>query len=114
MPPFSKLRVGEVRPSQVIHTFGIGAIVDLPAFSAIVMGLEEWDPPTPQTEIVEPRLLALVQGQVGSQVERLVRPYVGASERRLDPLDPETKRGVPVSPFPRWVRCPACSLIAPL
>jgi hypothetical protein len=114
MPPFSKLRVGEVRPSQVVHTFGIGAIVDLPAFSAIVMGLEEWDPPTPQTEIVEPRLLALVQGLVGNQVERLVRPYVAASEGRLDPLDPETKRGIPVSPFPRWVRCPACSLIAPL
>ena len=27
---------------------------------------------------------------------------------------PRPKRGVPVSPFPRWVRCPACNLIAPL
>ncbi len=114
MAPFSKLRVGEVRPSQVVHTFGIGAIVDLPAFSTIVMGLEEWEPPTPQTEIVEPRLLGLVQSHLGRQVERLVRPPVADNQGRFDPLDPETKRGVPVSPFPRWVRCPACSLIAPL
>src|SRR5678816_3278565 len=109
MPPFNKLRVGEVRPSQVVHTFGIGAIVDLPAFSAIVMGLEEWDPPTPQTEIVEPRLLGLVQSQLGSQVSHLVGPRVTVSRGRVDPLDPETKRGVPLSPFPRWVRCPACN-----
>ena len=57
----------------MIHTFGIGAIVDLPAFSAIVMGLEEWDPPTPQTEIVEPRLLGLVQSHLGPS-GRATRP----------------------------------------
>jgi hypothetical protein len=114
MPAFSRLRVGEVRPSQVIHTSGIGAIVDLPGFSAMVMGLEEWEPPSPQTEIVEPRLLGLVQSHLGPQVQRLVGPHVAASDGGFDPFDPEWRRGVPVVPFPGWVRCPACNLIAPL
>src|SRR5438132_4456262 len=114
MPPYTWLRVGEVRPSQVIHTFGIGSIVDLPNFSAMVMGLEEWDPPTPQTEIVEPRLLGLVQSHLGPQVERLVGPPITPNDGNIGPLDPEYRRGVPVGPFPRWVRCPACNLIAPL
>jgi len=108
-------RVGEVRPSQVIHTFGIGSLVDLPNFSAIVMGLEEWDPPTPQNVIVEDRLLALVRSHLGPRVERLVAPSTQTNGGgRYDPFDPETKKGVPVSPFPRWVRCPLCDLIAPL
>ena len=35
-------RVGELRPSQFQHTFGIGAVIDLPHVSAMVMGLEDW------------------------------------------------------------------------
>ena len=34
--------VGELRPSQVLTTFGIGSIVDLPNLSVMVMGLEDW------------------------------------------------------------------------
>ena len=114
MPPFSKLRVGEVRPSQVVHTFGIGADRRSPGILAIVMGLEEWDPPTPQTEIVEPRL-------AGSGAES-PRPPSGATRPAacrltiraawIRSIRDEARRSG--SPFPRWVRCPACSLIAPL
>ncbi len=35
---FYPCKVGDVRPSQVIHTFGVGAIVDLPNISGLVMG----------------------------------------------------------------------------
>ena len=31
---------GEVRPSQLMFTFGIGATLDLPEVSALVMGLD--------------------------------------------------------------------------
>ena len=41
-----KRRVGELRPSQVLTTFGIGSIVDLPNLSVMVMGLEDWPTPT--------------------------------------------------------------------
>jgi len=41
-----KPRVGELRPSQILTTFGIGSIVDLPHISVMVMGLEDWPTPT--------------------------------------------------------------------
>ena len=35
--------LGELRPSQLIFTFGIGSLIDLPNMSALVMGLDDWD-----------------------------------------------------------------------
>ena len=37
-----KSEVGEVRPSQVLTSFGIGSLVDLPNMSVMVMGLDDW------------------------------------------------------------------------
>ena len=37
-----KSEVGELRPSQLLLTFGVGAIMDLPNMSVMVMGLEDW------------------------------------------------------------------------
>ena len=34
--------IGDVRPSQVITTFGPGAIVDLQTLSIIVGGIDNW------------------------------------------------------------------------
>ncbi|HBH7896600.1 TPA: DUF1998 domain-containing protein [Vibrio parahaemolyticus] len=47
--------VGDVRPSQVITTFGPGAIVDLQTLSVIVAGVDEWRKSDEQ-RIQEPRL----------------------------------------------------------
>lgn len=47
--------VGEVRPSQVITTFGPGAIVDLQTLSVVVGGVDEWYRGDDQ-RIQEPRL----------------------------------------------------------
>ena len=33
---------GELRKSQAVSTFGIGAMLDLPALSAVLMGLDFW------------------------------------------------------------------------
>jgi len=46
-------RGGKLRPSQVITTFGPGAVVDLPAESVMVAGIESW---SPGPIIHEPRL----------------------------------------------------------
>src|ERR1022692_910024 len=51
-----KSEVGELRPSQVLTTYGIGSLVDLPNLSVMVMGLESW-PDAYGTEIGEERLL---------------------------------------------------------
>jgi hypothetical protein len=47
--------VGDVRPSQVITTFGPGAIVDLQTLSVVVAGVDEWRKNDEQ-RIQEPRL----------------------------------------------------------
>lgn len=52
-------KVGMVRPSQVITTFGPGAIVDLPDFSVIMGGIDQWNDQTMlkySRDIDEPRL----------------------------------------------------------
>jgi hypothetical protein len=36
-------RLGELRPSQILFTYGVGALVDLPHLSVIVAGLEDWN-----------------------------------------------------------------------
>lgn len=51
----SKKPVGEVRPSQVITTFGPGAIVDLQTLSVVVAGVDAWRRGDDQ-RIQEPRL----------------------------------------------------------
>ena len=95
-------RIGSARPSQLITTTGVGAVADLPSMSVIVRGLDAWHPER-QDAIDEPRLLAEVRRSLGAQVRALrTAPW--------DPHDddPWTRVGVPVTPFPRWVRCPAC------
>ncbi len=110
-----KSEVGELRPSQVLLTFGIGSLVDLPNLSVLVMGLEDW-PISHSTEIGEERLLQSVQNVLGHQVARLLAPpkapdSIGALTNWFDPAH---QIGVPVAPFPRWLVCTQCRLLAPI
>ncbi len=97
-------RIGELRPSQLLHTYGVGATVELPEITALVLGLDEW--PELGRPIVESRLLAAVRATVGGQVQRLISPPVASSEG--------DNVGVPVTPFPRWLRCSICGLLSPI
>lgn len=100
--------MGQLRPSQLLYSFGVGAAVDLPNLSAMVLGLDQWDVTRSQI-VAEDRLLAAVRGRLGAEVKEL----------RLPPWMPETADvkgewasvGVPVAPFPRWLRCPRCSYL---
>ncbi len=104
--------VGEIQPSQLLYSFGVGAMIDLPSLSVIVMGLDDWDPQT-GTPIEEERLLALVRRDLGPQVQRMVMPPVAADdELASDPFDPQSRIGVPVAVFPRWLRCPHCEFLS--
>lgn len=99
-------KVGDLRPSQLLFTFGIGATVELPKLAVVVMGLESWE--TARTEeVTEPRLLTAVRAVVGRQVQALRTPPA------VDDDSQESRRiGVPVAVFPRQLRCPNCSLLA--
>ncbi|WP_161882804.1 DUF1998 domain-containing protein [Deinococcus alpinitundrae] len=101
--------VGSVRPSQLLWTYGPGALVDLPNLSVLTMGLGHWELGL-CAEIDEPRLLAAVRQELGAQVGSLRRPPI--TEDDVDPLSAEALRGVPVRPFPRWLRCVKCGLLA--
>jgi hypothetical protein len=37
-----KRKVGDIRPSQLLYTYGVGAMVELPNLSVMVMGLDDW------------------------------------------------------------------------
>ncbi len=114
MSPRADAKVGELRPSQLLFSFGVGATVDLPNISAMVMGLDDWGTAN-SANISEERLLAAVRAQVGGQVERLLSPPLPPeSEGFTNPFNPGADVGVPVAPFPRWMLCPYCRLLAPL
>jgi len=79
-----KPRVGELRPSQILTTFGIGSIVDLPHISVMVMVLEDW-PNSDYREITEERLLASVRSTLGGAGQR---PPVAADRSRHGSFEP--------------------------
>ncbi|MEG3857598.1 DUF1998 domain-containing protein [Microcoleus sp. herbarium12] len=110
----SKNKVGELRPSQILFSSGIGSIVDLPNLSTMVMGLDDWEL-THASELGEARLLAAVQKEIGDRVKKLLTPPISESNNTIPNLfDESAKVGIPVSPFPTWVVCPQCRLLAPL
>jgi hypothetical protein len=111
------VKVGEIRPSQVLTTFGIGAIIDLPNISVMVMGLEDWEPFLQDaSEIKEERLLHSVRQLLGAQVRTLrSAPIIPDTDGfSAGPFDPSSQVGIPVAPFPRWMVCPYCRRLAPL
>lgn len=102
------VRVGELRPSQLLWAYGCGSLVDLPQVSVVVMGLNFWDP-TSCLPVGEDRLLGAVRRVLGPQVARLLGPPIRpGGDGPYNPFTPEARIGVPVSPFPRWLRCPLC------
>ncbi len=87
---------GQIRRSQVITTYGPGALIDLPAHSAIVGGLETWPKPGDLEEIVEPRLARKLEAMTGIRAPGLYAPPP-------DPSDPrEPARGIGAWRFPEW------------
>jgi len=101
--------LGELRPTQLIFTFGVGSLIDLPNMSALVMGLDDWDTRY-CSEIHEDRLVAAIQKRLGQQMSRLYLPPIKLDGMDRDPAAPAV--GVPVVPFPRWMRCSLCDTLA--
>ncbi len=105
-------QVGQLRPSQMLHTFGVGAIVDLPNLAAMIMGLDDWNVANTR-EVGEERLLAAVKNRLGNQVRALKLPPMPPEIQDAgSKFDEEGKVGVPVAVFPRWLRCPYCNVLA--
>ena len=87
---------GELRPSQIITTFGPGSIVDLQNVSVLIAGTDFWVTRRDQ-EIDEPRLRSMLR------VQRFYRPPI--------PSD-GAGSGVPSFVFPQYLFCPRCRRLA--
>ena len=87
---------GQIRQSQVITTWGPGALLDLPRHSAIVGGLDTWPSTSDLQEIAEPRLARKLELMTGVGAPRLYAPPADSN----DPRDP--KLGIGVWRFPEW------------
>ena len=85
---------GTVRRSQLITTYGVGALVAVNEESFMVCGLDRWHAEK-KLEIHEPRLERLLG------VERFLLPPAG-----------EHSEDVPVIRFPTWYSCPSCKRVA--
>ena len=108
-------KVGSSRPTTLLYTYGPGAVIDLPHFTIMPTGLDDWEriwrrrDAVPAT-IHAPRLLEAVQIMLGRQVGELRRfPW--------QPPRPGVRRdgddlGVPALVFPQWLRCTGCDLLA--
>lgn len=106
-----RLNVGEVRPSQMMYTYGVGSIVDLPNLSVIVMGLDDWPLDTPIVN--EPRLLNAIRYHSNLRDVQEMRS-LPRSEADNSYDSAQTSYGAPVAIFPRWWVCPVCRQLAPL
>ena len=69
---------GEVRQSQLITTYGPGAMVDLPDHSVVIGGLNLWNyGPDKSVEIIdEPRLLAKLRQSLRIKNLQLQKPPI--------------------------------------
>jgi len=110
-------RVGASRPSHLMFTGGVGGLVELPNFTILVQGLEEWNyarmgdvDPT----IYEPRVLAAVRARLNAPGVRSLRSAPWVEGQSLDPNGVANQVGVPVVPFPGWFRCTFCNLLGSL
>lgn len=92
--------IGDIRPSQIITTFGPGSIVDLRTLSVIIAGLDYWNP-LDEELIDEPRLLRALGKHA------FYRP-ASRVDHRGQPVG-----GVPTIIFPAWLVCPRCGRLAP-
>ena len=87
-----KRKVGDLRPSQLLFTFGVGSVVELPNLSVMVMGLDDW-PAEYAGKVSEERLLKAGQQELGPQVEKLLTPPVTAESTVAGPFDDSSSLG---------------------
>lgn len=94
-------KIGEIRPSQFITTFGPGSIVDLPNLSAIVAGIDFWNR-SQCAPISEPRLQAKLE------IKQILSPPQPPEGLYADYAPPT----LPVIRFPEYLVCPTCRRLA--
>ena len=85
--------LGEARRSQLVTTYGVGAIIAIEDESFMIAGLDQWEAADQDLWIHEPRL------ERHCRVNHFVLPAASGDDKKDD---------VPVIRFPRWYSCSDC------
>ncbi|MCK9876758.1 DUF1998 domain-containing protein [Frankia sp. Ag45/Mut15] len=111
----NRAKVGSARPSALLYTFGVGSIMDLPQFSIMPAGLEDWEPIWRRRQFVpqidEPRLLDAIR--ILLPKVRQLRPFPWQPVPHARSAD-GSDLGIPARVFPQWMRCTGCDFLGPL
>jgi Domain of unknown function (DUF1998) len=109
-------KVGSARPSSLLYNYGPGAIMDLPQFTVMPAGLDDWDRIWARRDGI-PRIHA-------PRLQQAVRTLMGTDRTELRPFPWQAKKtfmssegndlGVPARVFPQWLRCTGCDFLAPI
>ncbi len=94
----SSQRIGTVRASQIITTYGPGSLVDLPEHSIIVAGLDTWRPKD-LPQIIEPRLTDKIRRMTGISARLYPPPPDSGPPGRGGNTAPSR---IGVRRFPEW------------
>lgn len=97
--------VGDLRRTQLITTFGSGAIVDLPFDSVIIAGTDFWTNFDDEESILHEENLESLLG-----MEYFVKPKVDSTATKTSYA--KKSKDVPVFRFPKLLICPKCQKIA--
>lgn len=112
----NRAKVGSGRPSSLLYTYGPGSIMDLPQFTIMPSGLDDWDRIWARRdgipEINAPRLRDAVRLLLRSPDAQL-RPFPW--QPKLSNWSSEgNDLGVPARAFPQWLRCTGCDMLGTL
>lgn len=112
----NRAKVGSGRPSSLLYTYGPGAIMDLPQFTIMPTGLDDWEriwnrrDGIPQ--IRAPRLREAVRLMLRSPDVQL-RPHPW-QPKKISMSSEGNDLGVPARVFPQWLRCTGCDMLGML
>lgn len=114
----NRAKVGSARPSSLIYTYGPGSVMDLPNFTIMPTGLDEWDRIWQRRDgiptIHAPRLREAVRRLIkGAHRDIELRPFPWQASRSNFGKE-GNDLGVPARIFPQWLRCTSCDTLGPL
>ncbi len=109
----NRAKVGAGRPSSLLYTYGPGAIMDLPQFTIMPAGLDDWDRIWRRRngipQIRAPRLRDVVRMMLRSPDLQL-RPHPW-QPKKSNFSNEGNDLGVPARVFPQWLRCTGCDML---
>jgi hypothetical protein len=106
---------GKIRLSQLVTTFGPGAMVDLIDHAVLIGGLDFWryDPSKPLPALDEPRLREQVAPRAKALGVELSKEACFRTGPPGDDAAPTFRSGIQVAEFPTWFICQECRALEP-